>query len=400
MHLGSFICLIAWGILGWELEKIPSNENVESKSIGIENANFSLQLSPLDVTSIDLSPNTCYGNYNGTDLDNIIDYQLSLPEFKLVFDRNVTTDTKSTFLVVTRNYELYELLETLQSVQDRFNGNYNYDFTFLNDKLFTKDFIKTIYHFLPNSNLNFGLIPKEHWSYPNFIDQSKAKAVREQHHNVIYGNSESYRHMCRYFSGFFYKHALLQKYDYYWRVEPGIKLLCDINYDIFKYLIDQEKLFAFTLTMPEYSETIPSLWDNYKDYKLSHQFNGDLLALIENNDKYNSYNLCHFWSNFEIASLSIFKSKQYQEFFNFFDEKGGFYYERWGDAPIHSLFIALYLNKSQLIWLNDFGYYHPPYSQCPINELTRINNKCICDPQYDFSFGFQSCTPHFINVLN
>jgi hypothetical protein len=28
---------------------------------------------------------------------------------------------------------------------------------------------------------------------------------------------------------FFYKHELLQKYDWYWRVEPEIKYFCDIT---------------------------------------------------------------------------------------------------------------------------------------------------------------------------
>ena len=32
----------------------------------------------------------------------------------------------------------------------------------------------------------------------------------------------SYRHMCRWNSGFFYKHPRLQHFDWYWRVEPNV----------------------------------------------------------------------------------------------------------------------------------------------------------------------------------
>lgn len=28
---------------------------------------------------------------------------------------------------------------------------------------------------------------------------------------------------------FFYKHELLQKYEWYWRIEPEIKYFCDIT---------------------------------------------------------------------------------------------------------------------------------------------------------------------------
>jgi mannosyltransferase len=41
-----------------------------------------------------------------------------------------------------------------------------------------------------------------------------------------------------------------------------------------------------------------------------------------------SYNMCHFWSNFEIASLDWFRSKEYNDFFNTMDRSGGFWMER------------------------------------------------------------------------
>lgn len=40
------------------------------------------------------------------------------------------------------------------------------------------------------------------------------------------------------------------------------------------------------------------------------------------------YNMCHFWSNFEIARLDWFRSKEYQEFFDMMDKSGGFWMER------------------------------------------------------------------------
>ena len=40
------------------------------------------------------------------------------------------------------------------------------------------------------------------------------------------------------------------------------------------------------------------------------------------------YNMCHFWSNFEIAKLDWFRSKEYGEFFDMMDRSGGFWMER------------------------------------------------------------------------
>ena len=41
-----------------------------------------------------------------------------------------------------------------------------------------------------------------------------------------------------------------------------------------------------------------------------------------------TYNMCHFWSNFEIARLDWFRSREYNEFFDMMDRSGGFWMER------------------------------------------------------------------------
>lgn len=46
-----------------------------------------------------------------------------------------------------------------------------------------------------------------------------------------------------------------------------------------------------------------------------------------------NYNMCHFWSNFEIARLDWFRSKEYNDFFNMMDRSGGFWMERVGHYP-------------------------------------------------------------------
>lgn len=41
-----------------------------------------------------------------------------------------------------------------------------------------------------------------------------------------------------------------------------------------------------------------------------------------------SYNMCHFWSNFEIARFDFFRSQQYEDFFKGLEQSGGFWQER------------------------------------------------------------------------
>lgn len=89
------------------------------------------------------------------------------------------------------------------------------------------------------------------------------------------------------------------------------------------------------------------------------------------------------WSNFEIGNLDLWRSEGYQKFFDFLDRKGGFYYERWGDAPVHSIGAALFAKKDQIHFFNDIGYRHEPFQHCPQGDAHK-RGKCWCDPEQNF----------------
>ena len=109
-------------------------------------------------------------------------------------------------------------------------------------------------------------MPEEHWSIPSWIDEDKAARAREdmQNRNIIYGGSLPYRHMCRFQSGFFFRQRAMEEYDWYWRVEPGTNYYCDIDYDVFDFMQVNNYKYGFTMSLHEYKETIPTLWEETK----------------------------------------------------------------------------------------------------------------------------------------
>ncbi len=54
------------------------------------------------------------------------------------------------------------------------------------------------------------------------------------------------------------------------------------------------------------------------------------------------YNMCHFWSNFEIARLDWFRSKEYNDFFDMMDRSGGFWMER---VSSHFALLKIFLTR-------------------------------------------------------
>lgn len=52
----------------------------------------------------------------------------------------------------------------------------------------------------------------------------------------------------------------------------------------------------------------------------------------------------------------------YQAFFDYLDKQGGFFYERWGDAPVHSFGIGMALRKDQVMQFKDTGSQNVSFS--------------------------------------
>ncbi|KAJ1948827.1 hypothetical protein FBU59_001418 [Linderina macrospora] len=252
---------------------------------------------------------------------------------------------------------------------------------------------------MTKANTTYGVIPHEHWSYPQWINQTYAKECREKMHaeGVFYALSESYRHMCRFNSGFFFRHPLLDNLDYYWRIEPDVEYSCDIPYDPFLYMHRNNIKYGYTIALHEYSETIRTLWSTVKQFinQNPHFVRHTAGYRWLSDDGGETYNGCHFWSNFEIGSLNFFRSKEYLEYFDFLDKAGGFFYERWGDAPVHAIAAALMLKKEEVHFFEDIGYYHNPWMNCPQAPEARM--RCHCDPEKSAVHHYwASCTKDWL----
>lgn len=131
-------------------------------------------------------------------------------------------------------------------------------------------------------------------------------------------------------------------------------------------MIENNKTYGFTIAVKELRETVPNIWRYAAAYKRLNNITSQGLwemfveekpepekapdnpdgpplpeEILRSDPGRNglpeidpeamegeSYNMCHFWSNFEIARLSFFRSKEYEDFFEMMDRSGGFWMER------------------------------------------------------------------------
>ncbi|KAL5119850.1 O-glycoside alpha-1,2-mannosyltransferase 4 [Pleosporales sp. CAS-2024a] len=328
--------------------------------------------------------------------------------------RTKSRRANAAFVVLARNQELEGIVQSIKSIERHFNRWYHYPYVFLNDGLFNDTFKDTVLNYT-SAPVQWGQISASDWGFPEWVDPAVAKEgiARQGDEAIMYGGLESYHHMCRFYSGKFYHHELLRKYDWYWRLEPDIKYFCDITYDPFVHMERHNKTYGFTIAVKELRETVPNIWRYASAYKRMNKITsqglwemfvakpktetdedvpkpgqkarkstpplapdpessmGNLPPIDAENMEGESYNMCHFWSNFEIARLDWFRSKEYNDFFEMMDRSGGFWMERWGDAPIHSLAAGALLSPRDIHYFRDIGYRHSTIQHCPANAPAR-----------------------------
>ena len=314
----------------------------------------------------------------------------------------------ATLISLVRNSELSEIAPSVGQIEEVFNNKFNYPWTFFNDEEFKMILESKIQKAAGNSNCTFITIDKEDWMEPEYINTTLALELGKQMREVDviqYADMPSYHRMCRWNSGKFFDPPEMQQYGYYWRVEPKTKYFCEIDYDVFAYMDTYDKDYGFVINLYDAPQSVRSLWPTVQKFFQQHPEyihpNNALQWLTQesrpdHNALANGYSTCHFWSNFEIGRLDFFRSQPYRDYFDHLDRSGGFFYERWGDAPVHSISLAMMTDKSRIHWFQDIGYEHPPYYNCP------TSGKCKkCEPgkfsMYD-SLEPENCMPEWFKV--
>ena len=61
-----------------------------------------------------------------------------------------------------------------------------------------------------------------------------------------------------------------------------------------------------------------------------------------------------------------------------------FSFIRWGDAPVHSIAAALFLEKSDVHFFNDIAYRHEPFEHCPPEPRYHVSGNCQCNVSENF----------------
>ncbi|OGW00599.1 MAG: hypothetical protein A2889_04190 [Nitrospinae bacterium RIFCSPLOWO2_01_FULL_39_10] len=240
--------------------------------------------------------------------------------------------------------DIADLKESLRLLCENFNNRFKYPVI-----IFHEDFDEKLIQEIrcsANSHIQF---EKVKFEIPDFLNKDVVSA-----HPFSIG----YRHMCRFFSGIVFQHPSLMDYDYYWRLDTDSFLLKNINYDVFGFMQRNNYIYGYITILKDPPEVVKNLWEATKKYIEENKIKPTFLNKFIRNGCWERY---YYYTNFEIGNLNFFRSNEYMEYFNYLDRLGGIYEYRWGDTPIHTLAISMFVPENQVHRFRDVAYRHQSY---------------------------------------
>ncbi|GME70456.1 unnamed protein product [Ambrosiozyma monospora] len=355
----------------------------------------------------------------------------------------------ATLYMFATDSDLELVLKTVGNFEKRFNYRYNYDWVLLTPPdqqvigvsiddvqgekkktLYSNEFKEKVAN-LCSGKVTYGTIPSQYWdSHDDIFEIDEKKLLnsmnRLSNEQVSFPDSMFARMKFRFHAGFIQRMRIMNDYKYYWRVEPDAMLDCDQERDPFGVMQTRGKKYGFNMALSEDKKTVRHLWR--MSVKFFEKLNPDLketensaLDFVQYDrsskkpiDAY--FNLCRYWTESEIVDLSFLQSDSYTQFFNYLDQTGNFFYERWSDGIVRTVAVSFMLGADQIQYFDNTGYNlvnpyvnswnvknNPGYGgtqSCPSDHQLRRWLHCQCNKRSDVTFRPWSCVPTFFRGLD
>ncbi len=259
-------------------------------------------------------------------------------KFQKYVQNSMQGKPKGAIYYLTRQSRLGDLRRSLKSVDLNFNFKYAYPVIIFHeaDLLSSVPTIKS----WTNSSLFFQEIA---FKIPTFLSEPVIE-------NIPCLSPIGYRHMCRFNSKLLYQHPIIKGLEYLWRLDDESLITRPVSYDVFSFMKSNNLMYGYIWIHRDSRDCVIDLWESTAKY------------IKKNNIPANS--LQHwpspmlYYNNFEISSLKLWMSQEYQAFIEYIDKLGGIYYHRWGDAPIKGIAVSLFVAPHQVHKFSDIGYKH------------------------------------------
>ena len=242
------------------------------------------------------------------------------------------------YLIQATQERIDKLIESLQSLDKHFNDRFSYPVI-----LFHEDDLRD------DMRQRLTRATRSHLIFQNISD-AFLKSTGSDVPARMFGSGMGYRHMCRFQAKTVYDLPIMKSLDYAWRLDDDSILLGDVTYDIFAYMFNNNITYGYRHINSESIRRSYYLWSTVRTY------------INDNHIKTHHFDEWperqQFYNNFEVSSMKLWYSAEYQAYIDMIDRSEGTYYHGWGDAPIKSIAVAMFVPLGKIHKFCDIPYEH------------------------------------------
>ena len=246
-------------------------------------------------------------------------------------------------LIGRRVLRTQRFITFLKGFDEYFNNAFKYPLILFHDSNIDETAQKLLRSWT-NSSLYFQ--PVNFVTPPN-VNESQ---VTDHCYGGLRRHTMAYRHMCRFHANTIIEEPILasDKLEYVLRLDDDSVFHKPINYDMFAVMSSRKLQYGYASITNDDPDCVIGLEDSVLYY-----FN-----LTGAHQKFPWKMPQMYYNNFELSDIKLWRSAEYRHYVNYIDFLGGIYRCRWGDAPIKSIFVSFFVEKSATHQFSDIGYSH------------------------------------------
>jgi alpha 1,2-mannosyltransferase len=253
------------------------------------------------------------------------------------------------------------LEKSLDSLYEYYNNEFKHDIIVFYDNKFPfleKDQIEIS---KGRNEIKFQLLDGELWKPP---DCDEIRNNPNPSNWVDPKFSVGYRNMMRWYGILIYKFLTNLGYEWYMRMDDDSLLHSKIEYDLFKYLYDNNYEYGFRTYVNDHISVSNGLIEFCKKYIDQNNIKPTFIdRFIKDKSMWDThnYNIVGYYNNFLISKLSFWMRDDVQHFLNEFDNSGYQYTKRWNDLISQAVTIQIFMERNKIYQFNDFTYEHTTF---------------------------------------
>ena len=176
--------------------------------------------------------------------------------------------------------------------------------------------------------------------------------------------SIGYRNMMRWYGILIYKYLTDLGYEWYMRMDDDSLLHSKIDYDLFRFMYDNNYQYGFRCYCNDHIEVSKGLIEFCYNYCNNNNITPTFLhryTLNNNSTNSQNYNILGYYNNFLISKLSFWMRDDVQNFLKAFDNSGYQYTLRWNDLISQAVTIQIFMERNKIYHFNDWTYEHTTF---------------------------------------